>query len=457
MHQLAVIKHYLNHGHRRKGYSLGFSLFWLLGWLASSFPALAQPNLSDSVGQVLGCDATPVKNYTGFSIGLFHADPTTPGAVQELVTLTATNSEVSVSANPQNQNPFSLSQGNQGRFHFLLNTQKVNSESSYVLIVDPPEDSRFAERRIKLRFGSAQDNQIPFTAIALDGLPIDFDTGNREISGTLPVLTGNKIEGMGSVIALSFDIGICDEKSVQITKSSDRASVAPGDVAVYRLRVENLTTGKLAEIEINDTLPQGFQLLTDSIKAKLAGEKISINSEQNQRTVTLAFNEPLPKDAILNIAYTTEVTPDALRGSGESVANVAAIDTRNEIRVQDGPATHQMRVRGDVLSDAGTIMGRVFVDKNFDGQQQPGEPGVPNAVIILDNGREVTTDSNGLFSLTNVLPGPHTGVLDLSRLEGYTLAPNQYFIEGNSRSRFVKLPPGGTVRMNFAVTPTEKK
>jgi hypothetical protein len=58
------------------------------------------------------------------------------------------------------------------------------------------------------------------------------------------------------------------------------------------------------------------------------------------------------------------------------------------------------------------------VDKNFDGEQQPSEPGVPNAVIYLDDGNRITTDTNGLYSLNFVLPGTHTGTLDLTSLPG---------------------------------------
>jgi hypothetical protein len=106
------------------------------------------------------------------------------------------------------------------------------------------------------------------------------------------------------------------------------------------------------------------------------------------------------------------------------------------------------------LSDGGTLIGRVFVDKNFDGEQQPGEAGVANAVVFLEDGTRITTDPNGLFSVANVLPGAHTGVLDLSSLSGYTLAPNLQFIERNSQSRLVRMAPGGLARMNFGVTPT---
>ncbi len=125
----------------------------------------------------------------------------------------------------------------------------------------------------------------------------------------------------------------------------------------------------------------------------------------------------------------------------------------NRFSTKDRPATHQLKIRPGIVSDCGTIIGRVFIDKNFDGEQQSGEPGVPNAVIFLEDGNRITTDPNGLFSLANALPGSHTGVLDLSSVPGYTLAPNQKFRERNSQSRLVRLEPGGLVRMNFAVTP----
>lgn len=127
--------------------------------------------------------------------------------------------------------------------------------------------------------------------------------------------------------------------------------------------------------------------------------------------------------------------------------------TDNGFSTKDGPATYQLKIRPGIVSDCGTIIGRVFVDKNFDGEQQPGERGIPNAVIFLEDGNRITTDPNGLFSVANVLPGNHTGVLDLSSVNGYTLAPNEKFRERNSQSRLVRLEPGGLVRMNFAVTP----
>jgi hypothetical protein len=72
----------------------------------------------------------------------------------------------------------------------------------------------------------------------------------------------------------------------------------------------------------------------------------------------------------------------------------------------------------------------------------------------MDDGNRIAADANGLFSVANVLPGYRTGVIDLSSIPGYTLAPNLRFSERNSQSRLVHLEPSGMVRMNFAVTPS---
>ena len=143
-----------------------------------------------------------------------------------------------------------------------------------------------------------------------------------------------------------------------------------------------------------------------------------------------------------------------LLGDGENLASVSAERSDNQFFVQDGPSIHRLVVDPGILTDCSTLIGRVFVDKNFDGEQQPGEAGIPNAVIFLDDGNRIVTDADGLYSVQCMLPGARSGVLDLTSLPGYTLAPNLYFNERNSQSRMVNLAPGGMVRMNFGVTPT---
>ena len=299
---------------------------------------------------------------------------------------------------------------------------------------------------------------LTYIATALDGQPITATGDNAtQISETQiseQVVVVNDAERVGLSLALRFDLNLCSSEQIKITKTGDRATAEPGETAVYRLSLRNTGDTGLDNVVATDQFPIGFKFLPESVRGELAGEPVTVTTETNGSTVTFRTDANIPVDAVLNIAYAAKLTPDAVRGSGRNSATVDAQRDDNDFAVKDGPATHLLRVRPGITSDCGTIIGRVFVDKNFDGEQQAGEPGVPNAVIYLENGNRISTDPNGLYSVKNVLPGKHTGVLDLYSLPDYTLAPNVKFKERNSQSRLVNLEPGGMVRMNFAVTPS---
>lgn len=231
---------------------------------------------------------------------------------------------------------------------------------------------------------------------------------------------------------------------LQIVKTADRAAAEPGDVVVYRLLITNPSSRVATPLTVTDQLPRGLRYLPDSVQT---APFPPVNQVLTDSSLTLTF-AALEPGASISVVYAVLVTPDAVRGDGRNVAQAAAPG------FAPVSAPFQLTIRPGIVSDCGTIVGRVFVDKNFDGQQQPGEPGVPNAVIFMDDGNRILTDPDGLFSLANVLPGYRVGTLDLYSLPGYTLAPNLYRIEENSASRLVRLSPGGLGRMNFAVTPT---
>ncbi|BAY26842.1 hypothetical protein NIES2100_66580 [Calothrix sp. NIES-2100] len=237
---------------------------------------------------------------------------------------------------------------------------------------------------------------------------------------------------------------------LEIIKTGDRSAAEPGDTVIYRLTIRNTGQGPARNLSITDRLPLGLRFISKSLTGSIGNTSVSLTANAgNNRAVTISLNPTteLPAKGTLNVAYAVEVTPDAVRGTGRNLAQAqAGTLTSNQ-------ASHVLRIRPGILSDCGTIIGRVFVDKNFDGEQQPNEPGVPNAVIYMDDGNRIVTDANGLFSLANVISGYRSATLDLTSLPGYGLAPNNYFIERNSQSRMVKLAPSSLVRVNFGVTP----
>lgn len=290
---------------------------------------------------------------------------------------------------------------------------------------------------------------LPTAAQEVIVIPNTATAGYQETPGG-PRLTTNSNE-----TRVTARVG---QTSLEIVKSADRASAEPGDTVVYRLQIKNSGTSTVNGVQVVDRLPRGFKLIDKSVRASVGGQQVnlsSVNLDEDNRKVTFSYPTLQPKET-LTIVYAALITPEAIRGSGRNIASAAARGPGGS-EVNSGTASYKVEVRPGILSDCGTIIGRVFVDKNFDGEQQPGEPGVPNAVIFMDDGNRITTDEAGLFSLAYVISGYRTGTLDLTSLPGYTIAPNQYRIEANSTARLVKLAPGSMARMNFAVTPTFKE
>ncbi|WP_375499716.1 hypothetical protein [uncultured Nostoc sp.] len=426
------------------------------------------PNpLVDPLGRILGCGGELLPDYTGFSVGVYEANPSDPTGTElgNLVPLTRTelpdipNNNVSGGKSPniENSNPYFITNNPAGVYNFLLDPNKgqTNPGRSYIFVVNPPANSIYKQRRIKIEIiastASEGNNLVRYVATSLDGQPISL-LGETRVEDTVVLVNNAETQAL-KLFAFDFSTNLCQPNQVQIIKTSDRATAEPGDTVIYRLSIKNIADAGLNNLVVTDNLPLGFQFLPKSVRGELDGQAIAITSERNGNTVTFRTDVTIPTEKVLNIAYAAQLTADALRGTGRNSAIANARRADNGFSTKDGPATHQLKIRPGIVSDCGTIIGRVFVDKNFDGEQQRGEPGVPNAVIFLEDGNRITTDPNGLFSLANALPGNHTGVLDLSSLPGYTLAPNNKFRERNSQSRLVRLEPGGLVRMNFAVTP----
>ncbi len=249
--------------------------------------------------------------------------------------------------------------------------------------------------------------------------------------------------------------------ALEIIKIGDRASIEPGDAISYRLQIRNTGTAPIADLKIKDTLPLGFKFLPKSPVGAVVNATGQPQSQPSPilatisgSVVTFSYPDLQPQQSLV-IAYAAVTSPDAVRGSGRNSA--IAFGNSPSGPVNSNIASHRVLVQAGIVSDCGTLIGRVFEDRNFDGEQQPGEPGIPNAVIILEDGNRVMTDADGLYSLPYVLAGYHTGTLDLTSLPGYTIAPNLYRIDKNSTSRSVRLEPSGMARMNFAVTPTYRE
>ncbi|MGD1853002.1 MAG: hypothetical protein ACFB2W_02010 [Leptolyngbyaceae cyanobacterium] len=442
---------------------------------ASAETVVETGELIDPLGQILGCNGDLLPNYAGFSVLLY--EPDASGLeLGPLISLTGTelpdieNNGIAAGKEPntENSNPFFLTNSDAGQYNFLfdpatalqspINTglTQTSRDAQYILVVNPPADSVFPQRRIRLELtdstGGVNNSIIRYTATALDGIPIST-SGGSQVTETVVEIFNAETQGL-NLFSLALNMVMCEPEQIDITKTADRAAAQPGDTVVYRLALRNLTDITLESVTVQDILPQGFQLIPESVSGVLNDQTVAIDAQTSGSEVTFSTATALPVDETMSVLYAVRVTPDALRGDGQNRASVTAERSDNQFFVQDGPSIHRLVIDPGILTDCATLIGRVFVDKNFDGEQQPGEAGIPNAVIFLDDGNRIVTDADGLYSVECMLPGTRSGVLDFTSLPGYALAPNLYFRERNSQSRIVNLAPGGMVRMNFGVTPT---
>ena len=422
-----------------------------------------RPPLIDPTGNLLGCDGQPLDSYDGFSMSLYEPDASGLD-LGPLVRLTTPSLAEEILPNSANNNPFFLLP-TEGRYNFLLDSNATLSSglaqteagATYILVIAPPENSAFGERRVRIELIEPLRNTtgdivaLRYEATSLDGQPISVDGANQV---TRTVQVNDAAQQSLSFLEFGLDAAICEASQIEIVKTADRSAAQPGDVIVYRLNIRNLAATPVDTVVAFDTPPVGFDLITESVSGEVGGSPTPVTATRSGNSIRFNAEVTLDEEQVLDIIYALRVMPDALRGTGRNEAAVTAERTDNSFRIEDGPSIHRVTLDPGILSDCGTLIGRVFEDKNFDGEQQTGEAGIPNAVIFLDDGNRVVTDADGLFSVQKMLPGRRTGTLDLSSLPGYTLAANLRFIERNSHSRLVNLAPGGLVRMNFAVTPT---
>lgn len=410
----------------------------------------------DPLGTIVGCDGKALASYAGYKVSLYNS-ATDKLNLASLLTLTPTAAADGIAPNIQNLNPFRLIDSSDGRYNFLFDRSQLTIGSSYILVVQPPANSTFGERRIRIDITGFNNNILSYQATALDGKSLStIDNNTKSVS--VAIANAARV-GLSLISFQGVGTSVCDSQPIQIIKTADRATAEPGDTVVYLLTLKNQSDRDLNSLTVTDTLPLGMTLRSDSVRAQLGSVAAPVTVTQQGNVATFKIDKlgfVVPARQVVNLGYAVTLSADALRGTGINSAMLTAKRSDGST-FTDGPATHALSIRQGLIQDTGTIIGRVFVDKNFDGEQQANEPGIANATIFLDNGNRITTDANGMFSVPSAIAGYRTGVLDLSSLPGYSLAPNRYFSERNSPSRLVKLAPGGIVRMNFGVTPTARE
>lgn len=264
-------------------------------------------------------------------------------------------------------------------------------------------------------------------------------------SPTTYYLSFNIFAGMQNIVNnhISIDpVAVAGGGGLLVSKTASRTTAEPGDFIDYTVVVKNTTAGILPATQLVDDLPRGFTYQPGTVR--LDGRKIA--EPLGGRGARLTFSlGVIPSNGSVTLTYRVALGVTATLGTGinSAQANSGAVFSNiSRVRVQ---------ITQGVFTDQGYILGTVYMDCNRNRVQDRDEPGIPNVRLYLENGVNVSTDTDGKYSFYGVEPRTHH-----LKLDSYTLpVGSELEILANRNAgvaggRFVDLKAGELHRADFA-------
>ncbi len=183
------------------------------------------------------------------------------------------------------------------------------------------------------------------------------------------------------------------EEKIYITKTSPLINVTRGQLVPYTITFKNTLRSTLPALGIVDTLPPGFKYVegsSRSTKRRLSRSSTAVNCG----------------GIISDIGYNQQHTIKLLlrggrRRLGRQVRQPGAGDQyRSPAGQFSEVATATVRVIPDPTFDCTDVIGKVFDDRNLNGQQDAGEEGLAGVRVVTARGLIATTDEHGRFHIT---------------------------------------------------------
>lgn len=231
--------------------------------------------------------------------------------------------------------------------------------------------------------------------------------------------------------------------AIIVSKSTPLVNVSRGDLVPYTVTATNTLSSQLANIAVYDRIPPGFRYRTGSGSLNgVAREPLVAGRDLAWGGLTFAAGER--KIFRLVLAVGSGVS------EGEYVNEAWAVNTLAGSTVSN-IATATVRIVPDPTFDCSDLIGKVFDDKNANGYQDEGEPGIPNVRVVTPRGLLITTDAEGRFHIACAdVPNEDHGSNFVMKLDERTLPSGYRLTTENPRD--VRLTRGKMAKLNFGAT-----
>ena len=228
--------------------------------------------------------------------------------------------------------------------------------------------------------------------------------------------------------------------AIIVIKRTPLINVTRGDLVPYTIEATNTLSAQIPNINLVDIIPPGFRYRTGSANLNgVAAEPAITGRTMTWSNLTFAAGEKKIFRMILVVG--SGVTEGEYTNQAWALNYIANAMVSNIAKAT-------VRVIPDTTFDCPDIIGKVFDDKNSNGYQDEGEPGIANVRLATVRGLLITTDSEGRFHIPcPEIPNADRGSNFLLKLDERTL-PSGYRIT-TENPLTVRITRGKMVKMNF--------
>ena len=228
--------------------------------------------------------------------------------------------------------------------------------------------------------------------------------------------------------------------AVSLTKQAGMVSVTRSQLVPYTITLSSATGIPLYDLNIVDNFPAGFKYVSGSSSVDgVASEPLVDGLQLTWTDINLDSNETRVIKLLLIVGSGV--------GEGEYINTARAVNSITGGNAS-GIASATVRVVPDPTFDCTDIIGKVFDDKNLNGDQDDGEPGLAGVQLATARGLRVTTDSAGRFHVTcAMIANEIRGSNFIMKVDDRTL-PSGYRIT-TENPRVQRVTRGKMMKFNF--------
>lgn len=420
---------------------------------ADGVPSAGNPGGADfSTGQIRNINLAPGANIQQQSLPL---DPS--GVIYDSVTRQVVPGSTVKISGPAGFDPAtqllggainaSQTVGTDGFYQFLLLPGAPNG--IYTLTYAPPSGGAYSPVTPSTRITSCPG---PFTVGSTpDPMLISLFDGAPPASAITGCTVGQNSTAyfLSFVLTAGISANVVNNNlpldpilkgAIVVTKTTPMRDVTRGGLVPYTITAKDVLASAVPNVAIVDQLPAGFRYRTGS--ARMNGTPVT--PVENGRLLTFP---PSSFTAGETKTYDLILTVGAGVGDGEHVNQAWAINQGTNTVVSN-LAEATVRIEPDADFDCTDILGKVFDDKNGNGVQDEGEPGLPGVRIVTVAGELITTDAQGRYHITcPMIANAVRGSNFILKLDTRTLPTGYRMTTENPET--VRLTRGKFVKLNF--------